>query len=250
VSTWVLLRGLTRESRHWGDFPDLLRSLPGAPQVITLDLPGNGWLNTQASPPRVEDMAAACRAALLQRGLPPPYHLLAMSLGAMVALAWAANHPDELQACVLINTSVRTFSPWHHRLRPRNLGPLLRVVLQGNPVATERTILALTTHHPKAPTDALLTRWVAWRRENPVSRANALRQLWAAARYRPPRTPPEVPLLVLASAADTLVDPRCSLRLAEAWACALRTHPSAGHDLPLDDGEWVLREVSAWLALQ
>ena len=25
MSTWVLLRGLTRESRHWGDFPDILR---------------------------------------------------------------------------------------------------------------------------------------------------------------------------------------------------------------------------------
>ena len=32
MSTWVLLRGLTRESRHWGDFPDILREhLPGRP---------------------------------------------------------------------------------------------------------------------------------------------------------------------------------------------------------------------------
>lgn len=250
MSTWVLLRGLTRESRHWGDFPDLLRSLPGAPQVITLDLPGNGRLNTQASPSRVEDMAAGCRAALLRRGLPPPYHMLAMSLGAMVALSWATDHPDELQACVLINTSVRTFSPWHHRLRPRNLGPLLGIAWRASPEAVERTILALTTRHPMPPVDALIARWVAWRCENPVSRANAFRQLWAAARFKPPPTRPRVPLLVLASAGDTLVDPRCSQRLAQAWGCELRTHPSAGHDLSLDDGPWIAREVRAWLAAQ
>ena len=57
-------------------------------------------------------------------------------------------------------------------------------------------------------------------------------------------------LLVLASAADALVDPRCSQRVAQAWGCVLRTHPSAGHDLPLDDGEWVVREVSAWLTIR
>ena len=248
MSTWVLLRGLTRESRHWGDFPDLLRSLPGAPRVVTLDLPGNGRLNTQPSPLHIEEMAATCRAALLQRGLPPPYHLLAMSLGAMVAVAWAASHPEELQACALINTSVRTFSPWHHRLRPRNLLPLLRLALAASPESMERTILRLTTHHPTPPVDALIAQWVSWRNENPVSRANALRQLWAAARYRPPQTRPQVPLLVLTSANDTLVDPRCSERLAQAWGCEARTHPSAGHDLPLDDGAWVVQQISAWLA--
>jgi predicted alpha/beta hydrolase family esterase len=57
-----------------------------------------------------------------------------------------------------------------------------------------------------------------------------------------------VPLLVLASAADTLVDPRCSIRLAHAWDAELRTHPTAGHDLPLDDAEWVASEVGRWLA--
>ena len=243
MSTWVLLRGLTRESRHWGDFPERVKALTGALQVVTLDLPGNGRLNAQPSLLRVEDMAMACRAELVQRGLPPPYHLLAMSLGAMVALAWATEHPDELQACVLINTSVRSFSPWHHRLRPRNLGPLLRLAMQASPEAMEEIILSLTTQHPATPAAELLEQWATWRRENPVSRINALRQLWAAARYAPPQARPKVPLLVLAGAADTLVNPRCSSRLSQAWGCELRTHPSAGHDLPLDDGAWVVREV-------
>jgi pimeloyl-ACP methyl ester carboxylesterase len=247
MTTWVLLRGLTRESRHWGDFPALLGERLGSPTIVTLDLPGNGRLNAQRSPSNVQAMAGYCRGALLQRGLMPPYHVLAMSLGAMVALAWASAHPHELNGCVLINTSVRTFSAWHQRLRPRNLGPLLGLALQRDPVAQERAILAMTTRHPGVAPEPLLAQWAAWRRENPVSRANALRQLWAAARCRPPRAAPDVAILLLASAADGLVSPRCSSRLAQAWGCELRLHPSAGHDLPLDDGAWVAQQVADWV---
>ena len=35
-----------------------------------------------------------------------------MSLGAMVAVAWANAHPQELARCVLINASLRPFSPF------------------------------------------------------------------------------------------------------------------------------------------
>ncbi|MEQ1685810.1 MAG: alpha/beta hydrolase [Burkholderiaceae bacterium] len=248
MTTWVLLRGLTRESRHWGEFPTLLQAQLGSAQVLTLDLPGNGQLHGQQSPTRVVDMAAHCRAALRERGLPPPYHLLAMSLGAMVALAWAHAQPSELQGCVLINTSLRTFSPWYQRLRPSNYGRLLGMALTRDAAANEQTVLEMTTRHPTVDKCTLLDGWARWRLENPVSRDNALRQLWAAARFRTPRAAPRVPLLVLASAADGLVDPRCSQRLAQAWGAAVRTHPTAGHDLPLDDGVWVAREVAAWLA--
>ncbi|MBC8056975.1 MAG: alpha/beta fold hydrolase, partial [Rhizobiales bacterium] len=83
--TWVLLRGLTREQRHWGAFPAAFGERVGAARVIALDLPGNGELHGEASPTRVEAMAAHARADLQRRGIAPPYHLLAMSLGAMVA---------------------------------------------------------------------------------------------------------------------------------------------------------------------
>ena len=247
MSTWILLRGLTRESRHWGEFPEMLRARVGNSQVLTLDLPGNGRLNAQPSPTRVEDMAAACREALLRRGLPPPYHLLAMSLGAMVALAWATAHAEELQGCVLINTSLRNFSPWFQRLKPDNYPRLLGLLAASDPRAIEGTVLALTACHPTQAPATLLAQWVAWRIENPVSRVNALRQLWAAARFSPPRDAPAVPMLVLAGAGDTLVDPRCSPQLAAQWGAELRMHPTAGHDLPLDDGAWVAGEVSRWL---
>ncbi|RYY52271.1 MAG: alpha/beta hydrolase, partial [Comamonadaceae bacterium] len=57
MTTWVLLRGLTREAGHWGAFPDLLRAqLQSGTRVIALDLPGNGALHAQRSPARIEEL--------------------------------------------------------------------------------------------------------------------------------------------------------------------------------------------------
>jgi pimeloyl-ACP methyl ester carboxylesterase len=94
----------------------------------------------------------------------------------------------------------------------------------------------------------LLRQWTDWRRAHPVSRANALRQLLAAMRYRAPRRVPPVPLLLLSGAADGLVHPACSAAVARAWRLPMAVHPDAGHDLPLDAPDWVVAQVVAWPA--
>lgn len=248
MSTWILLRGLTREARHWGEFPDhLARHVPGA-TVHCVDLPGNGRHAGRVSPVEVADLLGAVRSELIARGVAPPYHLLALSLGAMVAVEWCARHPQELSAAVLLNTSLRPFNPIQQRLRPSRWPTLLRLLLdlEGDR-ASERRVLHLTSSGDHTANPSRFDDWVAWRRECRVSRANALRQLVAAARYRAPPLRPAVPLLVLGSAGDRLVDPRCSRVLARRWGTAFALHPSAGHDLPLDDAPWVIERVRAWL---
>ena len=247
MSTWIFLRGLTRESRHWGDFPALFRHAVPDAQVHTPDLPGNGALNAQTSPRNVEAMVESFRSQLSEQGIAPPYHLLAMSLGAMIAVAWADRYPEEMSGCVLINTSLRPFSPVYRRLRPRNYPRLLKLALPGgNDSQWESTILALTSHQAQSPAE-LLDDWIRYRQKYPVSRRNALRQLFAAARYRAPRTAPQAPMLILSSQQDALVHPSCSHQLARQWNTSFAEHPTAGHDLPLDDGLWVISEVNQWL---
>ncbi|MBI4984237.1 MAG: alpha/beta hydrolase [Rhodocyclales bacterium] len=250
MRTWVFLRGLTRESRHWGDFPAAFRSAISGAAVVLLDLPGNGCLNGLTSPLGVAAMTDHCRAQLLAQDVGPPYGILAMSLGALVAVDWAARYPAELDACVLINTSLRPYSPFFRRLRPRNYPALLKLaVFGGSDRDWEETILRLTSRCA-GPHTAILESWLAYRRERPVSRVNALRQLVAAGRYRAPQDRPSPRLLILAGARDALVDPSCSRRLAQQWRTAFAEHPDAGHDLPLDDGAWVVERIRTWLAAE
>ena len=52
--TWVLLRGLTREQGHWGNFPHrLAAALPPGSVVLTPDIAGNGTRHAEASPATV-----------------------------------------------------------------------------------------------------------------------------------------------------------------------------------------------------
>ncbi|CAG1005010.1 hypothetical protein BURK2_03346 [Burkholderiales bacterium] len=242
---WILLRGLTRESGHWGAFlPQLAAALPGA-HILTIDLPGNGALFTEASPWTVAAMARHCRAQLVAQQIAPPYHLLALSLGGMVAVAWSEQAPRELARMVLVNTSMRPFSPFYHRLRPAAYAPLLRGLLGlSTPEQWEAAVLRLTCN---APHPGILDDWLRLHRTHPVAPRSALAQILAASRFRAPRAAPPVPTLVVASREDRLVNVACSHALASAWQCPLEVHPSAGHDLPLDDGVWLAARVAGFV---
>lgn len=247
MSTWIFLRGLMREMRHWGDFPHIFAEDVATATIHLPELPGNGRLHRLTSPTRIEDMVEYYRRTLAAYALVPPYHLLALSMGAMVAVAWAEKYPAELAGCVLINTSLRPFSPFHQRLRWHVYFDLFRLACMNSDAAQrERLILQLTSSRSGEQAE-LLDAWKAYQLEYPVSRRNALRQLAAAARYRAPAGKPPVPMLVLAGARDRLVDPRCSHCVAAQWQTDFVLHPEAGHDLPLDDGPWVAHQVRNWL---
>ncbi len=250
MTTWVLLRGLMRETRHWGEFPGLFQGIIGARHVVTLDFPGNGRLHTQLSAASVAQMADYCHRELLKLDCPPPYNLLALSLGAMVAVSWNERHPSELENLVLINTSLSPYNPFYHRLRPENYPVLLGRLLLGSVVERESMVLDLTSSMTSnVDKQAILDQWIAYARECPITRANILRQLWAAARYRALPAAPSASVLLLAGQQDRLVNVKCSIRLADEWGCPIRLHPAAGHDLPLDDGVWVSQQVRDWLNL-
>ncbi|MBB2485785.1 alpha/beta hydrolase [Mitsuaria sp. WAJ17] len=251
-ATWVLLRGLTRESGHWGGFPlqmaQGLRGTQGSVRVLTLDLAGNGNRFRERSPTDIATMVEDLREQLRQAGVQGPVHLLALSLGGMVAAEWAQRHPEELAAAVLVSTSMKPFSPFFRRLRPTNYLTLVAMSLARFAAGwRERHVLQLTSQlmcHSQEVLDA----WVALHRRHPVSGLNVLRQLWAAMNYRASRARPRVPMLLLCGQGDMLVDWRCSQAVSRGWGLPLRMHTRAGHDIPLDDPDWVVRAVSDWLA--
>ena len=247
MDTWVFLRGLTREGAHWGTFPTIFQQALPTAHLVALDLPGNGQFHRMRSPLTVEAMAQACREEMGRLGLDPPYRLLALSLGAMVAIEWARSAPEDVAGCVLINTSVRPFSPFDKRLLPWNYPTLLWLMAMRPPAGEiERAVWALTSNQGTVCA-ATVKEWVSVRVQRPVSLVNTVRQLVAAARYRAPARAPLGNFLLLASTNDRLVSAQCSQALALAWGLELAEHPSAGHDLPLDDPEWVAGQVANWV---
>ncbi|MDW5417695.1 alpha/beta hydrolase [Iodobacter sp. CM08] len=239
MKTWVLLRGLMRESRHWGDFITKAQAAWPNDKIITIDWPGNGVLHQQASLSHIEAMVEHIRQSLATQ--PSPYHVLAISLGAMAAVAWAKAFPEEISACILINTSLRPINPFYQRLRPHSYPALLRLLIS-SPKEKERIILQLTS---QTRPQAVLNDWMAMQRQYPINTLNILRQLLAAMRYK--ASQPNVPILLLSGGVDQLVSPTCSQTLAKKWQVPCLVHPQAGHDLPLDDGEWVLQAIKEYL---
>jgi len=251
MSTWILLRGLTREGRHWGSFPEQLRVEAGcqgdANNIALLDLPGNGRENALSAPFNVADMVKFVRSRAADAGLLPPYRLVAMSLGGMVATGWAQRYPEEIERLVLINTSMRPFSAMSERLRPEAWPALTRVAASwADPVKCETIVHDLTCNRLDTQS-ADLAAWAAIRQSARVSAANGLRQLWAAARFRADSHAPACPTLLLSSKADRLVHPVCSTRIAARWGAVHAVHAWAGHDLPHDDPVWTSKAIAEWL---
>ncbi len=242
--TWVLIRGLLREQGHWGSFAQALAQAHPDSRVLTLDIAGNGQYCAQASHLSIGKVVDSLRQTLDMASCVGPVRLLGISMGGMIAVDWAQRYPQELAGAVLINTSLGRFSPFYHRLRAGNYGRILRCLFSDK-LSREAQILALSSNNPEARGQALQD-WVDIARQRPVQRRNLLRQLYAAGAYRPRDEAPEVPMLLLASAQDRIVDVRCSQALADAWQLELQVHSQAGHDLPLDAPEWVITRIMHW----
>ncbi len=242
------LRGLVREAGHWSGFLERFAAAFPECEAIPLDLPGNGARFREKSPLTVAEMTAALREKfLILRG--SKNHLFALSLGAMVGLEWLQRWPDDFRSAVLLNTSLRGLSPFYHRLRPCNYPRILKMLLSRNPDFVERNILEMTSNKQNKNIE-LAKEWARISLARPVSPSNAFRQLVAAARYCPPREKPSVPILLLNGGGDRLVNPACSQAIAYHWGSeqvTLKVHPTAGHDLTLDEPEWVIEAVRRFM---
>ena len=240
---WLFLRGLSRESGHWQPFVDDCAVRLGW-QCHTLDLPGFGSEHQRPSPLTIADI----RGDLQQRFCLPndePFGIVALSLGGMVALDWLHMEPQRIRQLILINSSSGDCPLWQ-RLRPRALPQVLRGLCSRAVDAQERAILEMVSNRHDND-KALLSHYRDLRMRHPIRRRNVLRQLWAASRFHAPSTLPAERLLFLASRADRMVSWLCSQQLANRYQAPITVHQSAGHDLPLDDPEWLIQRFGEHL---
>lgn len=243
---WVFLRGLIRQHRHWEDFPQRFKQAMPDAEVILIDLPGNGNLFEHESPTSILGMVESVRKQLDRLSIHSPVNVVALSLGAMTTIEWLERFPGDIERAVLINTSLRGLNSFTERLRPANYPAIVRQLVRRKPLALEQLILDITTNiYPD--TDALAAKWAQYAKAQPTSTMNALRQLLAAGLYSAPKARPHEHVLVLQGLSDRLVNPICSQRIAEHYRWPLLSHPDAGHDLTLDDPNWVIDQIKAWI---
>ncbi len=244
---WLFLRGLVREQRHWADFPERFRAVHPQARIFMLDFPGIGTEIERPSPWDLEGIMRDLRNRWrrLRESQPGPWALLSISLGSMAGVRWAEEFPADFERIVLINTSASGLStPWR-RLAPTGLADLGRTILRRSPVDKEMAILDMVSNLRQDRRE-LAEAWAAIA-PSPAKRADIFaRQVAAALRFSC-SAPLAVPVLVLNSAKDRMVDASCSRVIAERLGAPLITHPEAGHDLPLDDGTWVAERVRDWL---
>lgn len=243
ASDWLLLRGLTRESAHWGDFLEKLKNAFPESNIHCLDLLGSGEFYQQPSACSIAEMTEQLRKRALNNGwLNKKIHLLSISLGGMVAWQWMQTYPNDIQSAVLINSSLAGLNPFYQRLCWQCYGKLARIITAHDVAAQELAVVKLTSNF-ESRHDNIAKEWTNIQHLRPVSKKNALRQLIAAARYHPTLTKPIPPVLLLAGLGDKLVSPNCSKTISQHYDLPLITHPWAGHDLCIDDADWVIQQL-------
>ncbi len=244
---WLLLRGLGRVQEHWFHFPQLLRAGPHT-QIECLDLPGFGHFAHVETPFTIRRHTDFLREEFHLRHKRSSAHpsqgkwsIIGLSLGGMVALDWAHRFPNDFEKLVVINTSARDVATLFQRFSPFGFYRVARALSAPTLQLRERQILKMVSN-TRAKDKKLLEQLVTIAKDHPIDRFNLGRQLIAAAQFKCPEKI-EIPTLMVASLKDRMVDSRCSKIMGERLRTQLKFHPTAGHDLPIDDAEWLAAQV-------
>lgn len=239
-----LIRGLAREAAHWGGFTKQLEEQEFVKQVVFLDLPGAGRFHKISSPLQINEYAEFLLSQIPEDSQSKV--VVSISLGSMVAVEMACLKPDVFKKIYVINTSFSNLSPFYHRLQLKALKQFGAIGLARSLQDRERAILKMVSHSTDK-WEALSQSFAEVAELRPFKNANLVRQLIAAGTYRIKKEKPRVPIVVFNSLGDEMVSPSCSNKLAAHWSLPLYTHPSAGHDIPIDAPEWLIEKLKETL---
>ncbi|MDE3270368.1 MAG: alpha/beta hydrolase [Pseudomonadota bacterium] len=244
---WFLLRGLARENGHWHDVLPMLREHYPHSEFHCLDQPGCGQRYQQRSPWHIDQTVEILRTEYLaHKREARKCYIVGLSLGGMIAVAWATKYPEDFYGCVLINTSMPGINARFDRLRPQALLAMLKsFIYLGNTAKREQQLLNLVSNYQHTR-ERLLPSWVAIQRQRKVRAANYLRMLYSATTFKAPQQAPFAQTLILKARHDRLINARCSDQIQAVWQVPLAEHPTAGHDLTSDEPSWVLEQIVAW----
>jgi len=240
----VLLHGWALHGGMWGPWLD---GLARQVRLHVVDLPGHG---RSSWPAGVRDLAGLARAVF--PAAPRGAALLGWSLGGMVALELARQHPRHLRAQVLVATTPKFLAgpDWEHGLQPAVLDEF-SAGLAGDYRRTVQNFLALQTRgdeHALETLRMLRGRLASHGEPDPAALAAGLGILRDAdLRDSLPRI--ALPALVVAGEHDRLTPPEAGRALASSLPAArFRLVERSGHAPFLSHPAEVLAEIVGFLA--
>jgi pimeloyl-ACP methyl ester carboxylesterase len=231
MQSWVLIRGLMRDKRHWREFEDDLTVQMAANKidVIALDTLGNGTLSDCTSPLTI----TAYAKALVKQLAGNDNCLIGLSMGAMIALEMARLAPQKVSKVVVINASAANLSPWYARFNLKAIvTAYLGRVKQGAVHWLECTALKLSSER-YGDNQAMCEHWSELRLDYRSKMHNVVRQIWACVNFQTPDNLQQ-PIFVFNGSSDRLVNPSCSVQLSLYYKTELIEFEAAGHDISLD----------------
>lgn len=251
MNTFLLIRGLSRQQAHWGEFPQILnksfRDKNQGVRIVFEDLPGFGLRNSVESPASIEKIAELLVPRLEQyvSEAGQKIHLVGISMGGLVALELAKRFPQYCESLVMINSSVKPVSRFYQRLQPMAYPSFIKAWFHPLMSKSEEEILKVSSE-VFSRDQVLLKHWLYLRKQYQPSRKAALQQIIAAIKYQAPKRKPIEHTCLIASKKDRIASYQCTLNLAKYWGIGFYLNPNAGHDLALDDPCWLSETISNW----
>lgn len=242
--TFYLLRGMGRESAHWGEFPTrLIECFPGS-SIVKMDLPGFGDLNHVNSPSSIEQMVDILKEKYYVEGNTSIF--IASSLATLVALSWVEEFTNDFNGIVLISPSIKGICGFLERVKIQSWPHCSLAVMHPLKKTREKFFIKLNVNNNKKRKD-LLHPWLEIHKMKPYKASNVYRQLLAAMSFNAPKKTYNKPILIAGSQRDRLVANSCLLKLKQFLSADLVMHQHAGHSLTLDDPIWLCVEIENWI---
>jgi pimeloyl-ACP methyl ester carboxylesterase len=239
AKTLVMLRGLARGKHHWGRFVTLMEQAFPEKKVIAIDLAGNGDRYKETSPTTIQAAVEDIRQQLQSINLQPPYDVISLSLGGMITLQWLHEN-QEIEKAIVMNTS-HAMLPFYQRMRPSAILTIITSVFLLPIHLRERVIFGLNAN--KDPDQEVIQQWITLEKAQSVSFRNLINQIKIAKTFTTSLTISNEKALLLASTHDHLVNVNCSKKIASDFNINIQYHPVAGHEISLDDPNWVIDQA-------
>jgi pimeloyl-ACP methyl ester carboxylesterase len=249
---YFFIRGLIRSQFHWHQFPAHFDHITQQQSLnstsVFFDIPGNGHRHQEATPFSIADMADDINKQIhhyltihnidSSANAHSQIHLVGISMGGMIAADLISKSNVDFASVHIINSSFANLSPFWQRMKLPGVINLMANIWQTG--TRERTILKWTSNTPSSLD--LAPQWIKEAEEHPLSLRNAFAQLWAASHYFVD-SKAHGNSIVYCSKEDRLVSWTCSEKLARYWQVPLECHLEAGHDLPLDNPQWLAEKI-------